>query len=64
MQEFLVHESIITTRDVYATSVDIRVVRKWLDRADDGSLGEVARQHAEELRDWETAGPLPELDTN
>jgi len=62
VQEFLGHESISTTRDVYATTVGIQVVREWLDRADDGSLEEAVRRHEEELREWESAGPLPNLD--
>ena len=62
VQEFLGHENISTTRDVYATTVGIQVVREWLDRADDGSLEEAVRRHQKELRQWETADPLPQFD--
>jgi site-specific recombinase XerD len=62
VQEFLGHESISTTRDVYATTVGIQVVREWLDRADDRTLEEAARRHEEEWREWGTAEPLPEVD--
>ena len=73
VQEFLGHENISTTRDVYATTVGIQVVREWLDRADDGSLEEAVRRHAREVREWEGASQgaalqraeelLPEMDS-
>lgn len=63
VQEFLGHENIATTRDIYAPVLGAAAVREWLDRVDDPDLQAALARHREEWQQWQAAeGPLPSLE--
>lgn len=64
VQEFLGHENIATTRDIYAPVLGVASVREQLDRVDDVTFEQLLARHQRDLEKWNLTGDDRILEVN